>query len=79
MDNLIVLNDKDKSLLLTCINSYIEKIDFVLKNRKYYFYGDDFSTLIIDSFKEDKKELIDLREKIFSIEISSGCTCKELL
>lgn len=79
MENLRKLNDNDKALLLSCINSYIEKIDFILKNRKYYFLDSVFNKSIIDDFEKDRENLLDLREKIFLIDISSEQSSRDLL
>ena len=67
-ENCLIISDSDKSLLLMCINTYIEKIEFVLKNRKYYgFSSTDF---LCSSFEEDLKKLRDLQIKLFSIDVS---------
>lgn len=64
-DNNIIINFQDKTLLMHCINNYIEKIEFVLRNSKYYFM-DDF---LIRSFKDDLKRLKKLIIDLFSIDI----------
>ena len=60
MNDLEFLSDNEKSLLLSCINSYLEKIDFILKNSRYYFSNNAFGKSIIDDFKSDRKKLVNL-------------------
>ena len=64
--NLNVLDKEyEKSLLLTSINNYIEKIEFLLKNRQFYC----IDSIVVNDFKKDLKYLKDLRLRIFLYEI----------
>lgn len=57
----------DYQLLLASINCYIDKIEFNLKNSKYYFFGDFERSF----YKKDLSKLKELREKIYSFDINS--------
>lgn len=65
MSDNIIIDSYDKTLLMHCINNYIEKIEFVLRNSKYYFM-DNF---LIESFKNDLIRLKKLQIQLFSIDI----------
>lgn len=56
---------EEKSLLMHCINTYLEKLDFVIKNGKYYCTG----SFVIKDLENDYKKLVELQKKIFLIEI----------
>ncbi len=55
----------EKELLLMAINSYIEKINFVVDSNNYYFVDSS----VIKSFKRDRDVLYMLQKKFFTIEI----------
>lgn len=66
MNENLIMDSYDKNLLMNCINSSIEKIEFVLRNAS--FYG--INSFIIESFKDDLTRLKKLQIQIFSIEIT---------
>ena len=57
------LSDNEKSLLMNSVNCYKEKIEFILKNSKYYL----ISSSIISDFEEDLERIDVLQKKLFSI------------
>lgn len=59
------LTYSEKQLLLYAINSRIEHLRFAIENSKYYSMED----YLIEVFKQDIEGLVNLREKIFLIEI----------
>lgn len=59
------LTNEEKSLLLHCINSYMEKTLFVMHNKKYYCVND----FVFRGLEDDMVLLKNLQLKIFSIDI----------
>lgn len=57
------LTNKEKSIILHSLTLYMEKLEFVLKNRKYY----DVDMFTIDLLKSDYEDIIKLRDKFFSV------------
>lgn len=56
---------EEKSLLLHCINTYLEKLDFVINNSKYFCTSD----FVIIDLKSDREKLKKLQKKIFLVEV----------
>ena len=56
-------DDRDKQLLLFSVNNYLDKLNFVFKNWKYYLSSD----LTLSLLKSDYKDLKKLRDKLFAI------------
>lgn len=65
MEKDLIIDSYDKTLLMHCINTYMEKIEFVLKNARYYGISD----FIFEDFKRDLIRLKELQIRIFSIDI----------
>ena len=63
----IFLNDKERNILLHSVNVYLEKLDFVLNNIEYYDVGE----LTEELLKKDYSDLINLRTKLFCIDIKN--------
>lgn len=61
----IFLSDKDLQFVLHSISIYLEKLDFVFKNKKYYTVSD----LTISMLEDDYKQLDDLRKRLSLIEL----------
>ena len=59
------ITDYDKTLLLHSINCYMEKIEFVLKNSKFY----NTDEIIFNDLKNDLTPLKDLQLRVCSIEL----------
>lgn len=59
------ITDYDKTLLLHSINCYMEKIEFVLKNSKFY----NTDEIIFNDLKNDLTLLKDLQLRVCSIEL----------
>lgn len=57
------LTDKEKSIILHSLTVYMEKLEFVFNNCKYY----DVDMITIDLLKSDYEDIIKLRDKFFSI------------
>lgn len=57
------LTEKEKSIILHSLTVYMEKLDFVFKNSKYY----DIDSLTVSFLKTDYEDIIKLRDKFFSI------------
>lgn len=62
-----MLSSDDKALLLLCINCYLDKMNFVLNNRRYYLNTSNF---IFDIFEQDINRLCLLRDKLCSFDNS---------
>lgn len=60
---LVEITNYDKTLLLHCINCYMEKIEFVLKNSEYY----NIDHIIFKDLKRDLMLLKDLQIRFCSI------------
>ena len=69
MENFLDLNwlesNYEKTLLLTAIHNYKDKIRFILKNKDLLM----LDSFVVNDFKKDLKYLKDLELRIFSIEI----------
>lgn len=59
------ISEKEKKLILHCINIYLEKLDFIFKNCKFY----NIDNFTISLLKDDYNNLVNLRSKISLIEI----------
>lgn len=59
------ITDYDKTLLLHSINCYMEKIEFVLNNSKFY----NTDEIIFNDLKNDLTLLKDLQLRVCSIEV----------
>lgn len=59
------ITNYDKTLLLHSINCYMEKIEFVLNNSKFY----NTDEIIFNDLKNDLMLLKDLQLRVCSIEV----------
>lgn len=55
--------NKERSIILHSLTVYMEKLEFVIKNRRYY----DVDIFTIDLLKSDYEDIIKLRDKFFSV------------